>query len=44
MTYGNSFETQIADQKFKINKSDDTIRNYFIDNIGDINSSVQPER
>ena len=41
MNYGNSFETMIADQKFKITKSNDTIRIFFTDCIGTINSIVE---
>ena len=40
MTYGNSFETMIEDQKFKLQKSDDTIRYFFTDCIGNINSVI----
>ena len=41
MNYGNSFETMIADQQFKLTKSDDTIRTFFTDCIGTINSIVE---
>lgn len=33
-----TFEHLIADQKFKITKSDEQIRHFFNDCIGDINS------
>lgn len=39
-----SFEHLIADQKFKIGKSNDTIRYFFTDCIGDINSHKITER
>lgn len=38
MTYGNSFETMIADQLFKITQSNESIRDFFTDTIGNINS------
>jgi hypothetical protein len=44
MTYGNSFETMMADQKFKLQQSDDTIRDFFTDCIGNINSCTEWER
>jgi hypothetical protein len=40
MTYGNSFETMIEDQEFKLTKSDEQYRNFVFDCIGDINSCV----
>lgn len=42
--YGNSVETMLADQKFKIKKSDDTYKDFIIDCLGNINSSVVEER
>lgn len=42
--YGNSVETMIADQLFKINKSDEIFRLFTIDCLGDINSVVEQER
>ncbi len=44
MTYGNSFETMIEDQEFKLTRSDDTIRDFFTDCIGSINSCPEQER
>ena len=41
MTKGYSFEHLIADQQFKLTKSDDIIRDFFIDCIGNINSVVE---
>lgn len=38
MTYGNSFETMIADQKFKLEQSNEQYRDFVFDCIGDINS------
>ncbi len=40
MTYGNSFETMIADQKFKLQKSDEQYTDFVHDCIGNINSDI----
>jgi hypothetical protein len=39
-----TFEHLIADQKFKITKSDEQIRHFFTDCIGDINNKPITER
>jgi len=38
-----TMETMIADQKFKISRSDDTIRDFLIDVIGDTDIDEQQE-
>lgn len=37
--YGNSVETMIADQKFKISRSNTVVEEFFRDCIGNINSN-----